>query len=141
MVLLYVISIALAVLLLDLCASNVVLVVALYDNDLTVFDYLLDLDSAVSLDVVDAGISACRLDYDRRKEDVASACVTSHLVSTCLNEELEHVARELLCSITIYEVMFSSDVSYLLVGAIHLDGKDYVICIVICLVNILAGVL
>ena len=90
--LLYVISIALAVLLLDLCASNVVLVVALYDNDLTVFDYLLDLDSAVSLDVVDAGICASRLDYDRRKEDVTSACVTSDLVSACLNEELEHVA-------------------------------------------------
>ena len=62
--LLYVISIALAVLLLDLCASNVVLVVALYDNDLTVFDYLLDLDSTVSLDVVDACSNGCRIDYD-----------------------------------------------------------------------------
>lgn len=62
--LLYVISIALAVLLLDLCASNVVLVVALYDNDLTVFDYLLDLDSLVSLDVVDACSNGCRIDYD-----------------------------------------------------------------------------
>ena len=62
--LLYVISIALAVLLLDLCASNVVLVVALYDNDLTVFDYLLDLDSTVSLDVVDTCSNGCRIDYD-----------------------------------------------------------------------------
>lgn len=62
--LLYVISIALAVLLLDLCASNVVLVVALYDNDLTVFDYLLDLDSLVSLDVVDTCSNGCRIDYD-----------------------------------------------------------------------------
>ena len=62
--LLYVISIALAVLLLDLCASNVVLVVALYDNYLTVFDYLLDLDSLVSLDVVDTCSNGCRIDYD-----------------------------------------------------------------------------
>ena len=62
--LLYVISIALAVLLLDLCASNVVLVVALYDNNLTVFDYLLDLDSLVSLDVVDACGNGCRINYD-----------------------------------------------------------------------------
>ena len=62
--LLYVISIALAVLLLDLCASNVVLVVALYDNNLTVFDYLLDLDSLVSLDVVDTCSNGCRIDYD-----------------------------------------------------------------------------
>ena len=62
--LLYVISIALAVLLLNLCASNVVLVVALYDNDLTVFDYLLDLDSLVSLDVVDTCSNGCRIDYD-----------------------------------------------------------------------------
>lgn len=62
--LLYVISIALAVLLLDLYASSVVLVVALYDNDLTVFDYLLDLDSLVSLDVVDACSNGCRIDYD-----------------------------------------------------------------------------
>ena len=62
--LLYVISIALAVLLLDLCASNVVLVVALYDNDLTVFDYLLDLDSLVSLDVIDTCSNGCRIDYD-----------------------------------------------------------------------------
>ena len=62
--LLYVISIALAVLLLDMCASNVVLVVALYDNDLTVFDYLLDLDSLVSLDVVDTCSNGCRIDYD-----------------------------------------------------------------------------
>ena len=62
--LLYVISIALAVLLLDLCASNVVLVVALYDNDLTVFDYLLDLDSLVSIDVVDTCSNGCRIDYD-----------------------------------------------------------------------------
>ena len=62
--LLYVISIALAVLLLDLCASNVVLVVALYDYDLTVFDYLLDLDSLVSFDVVDACSNGCRIDYD-----------------------------------------------------------------------------
>lgn len=62
--LLYVISIALAVLLLDLCASSVVLVVALYDYNLTVFDYLLDLDSLVSLDVVDACSNGCRIDYD-----------------------------------------------------------------------------
>ena len=62
--LLYVISIALAVLLLDLCASNVVLVVALYDNYLTVFDYLLDVDSLVSLDVVDTCSNGCRIDYD-----------------------------------------------------------------------------
>ena len=62
--LLYVISIALAVLLLDLCANGVVLVVALYDNDLTVFDYLLDLDSLVSLDVVDTCSNGCRIDYD-----------------------------------------------------------------------------
>ena len=62
--LLYVISIALAVLLLDLRASNVVLVVALYDNDLTVFDYRLDLDSLVSLDVVDTCSNGCRIDYD-----------------------------------------------------------------------------